>query len=309
VPNNNKNRRNSFQRSAPRSIALPNSTKKRSFQERCRYAIDQIMSFRGGTVKGIDISKLLNGTFPTMAQSMIVPSATASNTHQNTLHRPKTSTITLSTIREKIPERYQGNVDAFVRDIRDLFGITYWKCPPRSTERSVVLTISRMFDSRLLVGLRGPRVSPRQISRGYQTPTQKKKKEVYVPSFRRVVSFEGDDKDEKKNDICFMRPVSFIRFESVRGSYVETKEELDSRRVYVFFRSRAKLSLSLFSQKNSRTHTHTHTDTQRNVIFSTPYQTFVFQILLLLLLQRLLLLLLLLLLLKIKRKKERDYRH
>ena len=31
-----------------------------------------------------------------------------------------------------------------------------------------MLTLSRMFDSRLLVGLRGPRVSPRQISRGYQ---------------------------------------------------------------------------------------------------------------------------------------------
>ena len=59
-------------------------------------------------------------------------------------------------------------MDAFVRDVRDLFGVTYWRYPPRSTERSAVLTLSRMFDSRLLVGLRGPRVSPRQISRGYQ---------------------------------------------------------------------------------------------------------------------------------------------
>ena len=120
------------------------------------------------------------GTLPT--KSYIPTDSTNSNNLP--IQKTTNNSITYEKIVAKIPQQYQGNVDAFVRDVRDLFGLMYWRYPPRSNERSVVLTLNRMFDNRLLVGLRGPRVSPRQISRGYQVVTPKEKKEVHVRGVR-----------------------------------------------------------------------------------------------------------------------------
>ena len=40
-----------FQRSAPKPLSShSSSSQSKSFQERCRYALDQILSFRGGTI-------------------------------------------------------------------------------------------------------------------------------------------------------------------------------------------------------------------------------------------------------------------
>eukprot|EP00940_MAST-03C_sp_MAST-3C-sp2_P000547 g547.t1 len=84
-----------------------------------------------------------------------------------------------------------------------------------------------MFESKLLVSLRGPRVSPRGISRGYQgPPSGTKKEEVHVPSWRRAATASIDGAGK----VCtFMRPVAYIRFETVKSHYTETKEDFEER--------------------------------------------------------------------------------
>lgn len=145
---------------------------------------------------------------------------------QRTPKRRQGVRITLEKIAEKIPTGYQNNVDAFVRDVRDLFGLAYWRCPSKSKERSVVVSLSKLFESRLLIGLRGPRVSPRQISRGYRgPPATKKKKEVHCPSFKRI----NDEEHNNQRTVSFVRPVRFIRFESVKRSYTENEEDRAER--------------------------------------------------------------------------------